>query len=107
MTTREAWERVTAKREEHQTAAGLQATSKATRDDHSRAGMQWLEAVCREHGLDIDDVLGTMVAAQADTTPNLRALVAIGALGPGELPEACFGGGFFTGLTVGLEVKRA
>jgi hypothetical protein len=102
----EAWARVTAKREEHQTAAGLKATAQATQDDHQRAGLEWLEALCSEHGLDIDDVMDAMLSAQHDSTPNLRALVVVRALAANDLPEACFSGGFFSGLAVGLELTR-
>jgi hypothetical protein len=47
VTTREAWDRVTAKRQEHQTAAGLQAAAQATQDDHKRAGMERIESGVR------------------------------------------------------------
>jgi hypothetical protein len=102
----EAWKRVTAKRQEHQTAAGLKATAGETRDDHERAGLEWVEAVCAERGIDLAELLDTMLVAQRDTTPNLRALVVIGSLGVNDLPEACFGGGFLSGLTVGLELAK-
>jgi hypothetical protein len=104
--TREAWERVTAKRQEHQTAATLKATAGETHDDHIRAGLEWIYAACSEHGLDPDEVMETMLVAQADTTPNLRALVFVQALAANDLPEACFAGGYLSGLTVGLELLR-
>jgi hypothetical protein len=106
MNVREAWDRVTAKRQEHQTAAGLQATGDETKADHQRAGMEWIEALCAEHGLSVHEVLETLLVAQADTTPNLRALVLVKALAANDLPKACFGGGFLSGLAVGLELIR-
>lgn len=68
--------------------------------------MEWIDALCAEYGLDADDILRALLAAQEDTTPNLRALVVVRSLAPNDLPEACFGGGFFSGFAVGLEVAR-
>jgi hypothetical protein len=106
MTVREAWLRVNAKREEHQEPAILQPTAGETLSDFQRAGLQWIEAAAREHDFDAADFIETMEMAQAITTPNLTALVSIGLLGPGDLPDACFGGGFACGLLTGLEIAK-
>lgn len=106
MTVWEAWQRVNAKREEHQEPAILRSTLDATVSDFQRAGLQWIEAAADEHDFSAADFIETMEAAQAITTPNLRALVEIGAIDPVYLPEACFGGGFASGVLVGLELAK-
>lgn len=106
MTVREAWQLVNVKRAEHQDPAGFQHTAETTRGDHARAGMEWITAVAREHRLDVDDALAAMVDAMAQTIPNLRALVLVGALPASQLDQAAFGAGFFSGLATGLELAR-
>lgn len=101
-----AWARVTAKRQEHQDAGTLKASAAETQADHARAGVEWILAVCREHGLDFDDVTEAMVEAMNDSIPNLRALAAIGAIPRSQLDQAAFGGGFFSGFAIGLELRR-
>lgn len=106
MTAREAYARVAAKRQEHQTPAGLKATAGATQADHLRAGEEWIGALCAEHRLDPVDVLDALMAADKETSPNINALAAVGALGVGEISTAAFGAGFFAGLATGLELAK-
>lgn len=106
MTAREAYALVVAKRQEHQLAAGLKATAGATQDDHFRAGQEWVDALCAEYRLERDDLLGALLTAEAETSPNVNALAAIGAIGVGDIATAAFGGGFFAGLATGLELAK-
>lgn len=112
---RDAFDRVNARREEHQPQVGVDETVEPREmvgqivESLQDSGSLWVAQLLGEEGLgdEMAELLDTAQALADITTPNLAALVELGVFGGKEYGDACIAAGFAVGLLTGLDLARA